>query len=439
MVFMSNDILTWDNLPWITMHEKLFLMQKKIYKASQVCDKCYLLKLRHNLINCEEIKKIAIQTICNNIIKSNKDKYFINDNEKNLLFHSLYKEIDIKSNNILLINEKIYQYIFYLCIKPEWEARFEPIMKSNINHLDIHDFHNKLINFFKDKQILKQNYCYSFKDKIKIKYLDLDYLIYKISYSLYTNTKIKFWLNNQYFTENFIYELNEKNLYLDDSSNNLYAILKKIFYTGIEWISLCNHLYNYKFYHYSSCRFYRYFKYNNNWIKIITNNHKYFINSFSLLSEALGLPLNKLKFFSINKKKLFLFNFTIRNQEFINILKNCNFKSIIEISPKSFHTLVYKIKKILYHKNLDGKWRPNIGISLQKSLLKIRSKFLKWYNYYYYIISKESIKKYYQIIDSILFRWIKKYSKNSDINLLRINKKIIENIINNSLNIQFIV
>lgn len=438
--YIIDDNLNWKSLPWNKINEKIFLIQKKIYKASQRCDVYNTSKLQLDLINCNEIKIIAIEKVCKDIINNNKEKYFINNKEKHTLFQSLFKQVNLLSSYILFIREKISQYILYLCIKPEWEARFEPIIKSNITYLDIYSFHNRLINFFKNKLISQKNkkYGYYLKYQIDKKYIDLNYFIYKITCTSFIKTKISNWLNNQYFSEEYLYKIKKRSILLFNDSNNLFKFFIKIFYTGIEWYSFYDSLFKLQFYDYFIFKNNRYFQYKNYWIQVYLNKSQNYSKSyFFTILEALGFSYQNLKIFYIHaqRDKISFIDYFIKNNQLINILKQYKESSLIEIKQKVFNLFLYKIKNILYHKNLYEKWRPNINSIINECFKIINFQFIKWYQYYDEIISKESILEYYQIIDLILYKWIKKYFKDSDIHLLKINQTRILNLTNESFNV----
>jgi len=434
-----NNFSDWKSLPWNKINEKIFLLQKKIYKASEECDQKKVYKIQNYLINCSEVKLIAIEYVCKSIINYyinyNKERYYINDKEKESIFNYLLKKENILHDNIRYILEKINQYILYLCIKPEWEAKFEPVFQSSIYKIEIYNFHKRLIKFFTRKVLLKSytkygNHLYSY---INNKYIDIDYYINKISSLNYVNAKIKIWLNYQYFSEESNNIIPEINVVSFNYQNNLYRILQKILYTGIEWYNLnCIQRDSRSFYIF---RYQRVFYLENNWINInytynLSNNN--FLNIFTIILEALGLNTNKLKFLSIcsNKYNLYFFNYCIQTNQYQNILSSHNTKIIVKVTETTFRYFLKNIKIILYHKNFNNKWRPNTSLTLNKYLRNINLKFNLWCNYYYLVLSINTIKEYYEMLDNFLYNWLKKTYKTSQLKLLKNNKKLIHKQIN---------
>jgi len=165
-------------------------------------------------------------------------------------------------------------------------------------------------------------------------------------------------------------------------------------------------------------RYQRVFYLENNWINInytynLSNNN--FLNIFTIILEALGLNTNKLKFLSICSN---------------NILSSHNTKIIVKVTETTFRYFLKNIKIILYHKNFNNKWRPNTSLTLNKYLRNINLKFNLWCNYYYLVLSINTIKEYYEMLDNFLYNWLKKTYKTSQLKLLKNNKKLIHKQIN---------
>ena len=228
-----NIYTNWLFLPWQRIYNKVNIIQKKIYKSAQYCNITIMNKYQKYLCNCNEVKILAIQHTINNIQKYYKhidnEIYHIDDRDKFKLFQNIFNKY-LLDDVATLILEKIKQYIFYLCIEPEWKSK-NIVCKgfiSNLNSFNITS--NREYSILKSFSINLRKY-YFYKENIlsRINYQQTNLIQYikhvynNLSYKQY----IYYWINNKLLSSNIsnnLYESNEiliSNFILSINSNTL--------------------------------------------------------------------------------------------------------------------------------------------------------------------------------------------------------------------------
>uniref|UniRef100_A0AAU7YP88 Reverse transcriptase N-terminal domain-containing protein n=1 Tax=Gracilaria hainanensis TaxID=2871843 RepID=A0AAU7YP88_9FLOR len=149
----------WEHLPWYQIEQRVSILKYKIYKASKICDKNLIYKAQNNLVNSNEAKIMAIQyifkSIKNSYINWNKENYNILDIHKAHIFRLLfsYQKLNKISSFFQTIIQKIEQYIIYLCLESEWNAKFTSFFDISIN--------NHISYKIEQKKIISYNYIYN--------------------------------------------------------------------------------------------------------------------------------------------------------------------------------------------------------------------------------------------------------------------------------------
>nr|YP_009391835.1 hypothetical protein [Acrosorium ciliolatum]ARW59979.1 hypothetical protein [Acrosorium ciliolatum] len=230
---------SWKNLPWRKIYFRILILQKKIFQATQEYNLKKLYKLQKILLNSHEIKIFSINNIFNKFYlycnSYNKSQYNIQDEKKFIIFKFLYhlnNSINYRIKFYLVI-EHIKQYILFLCIEPEWRAKF---MFSYYND-------NKVYNYF--SLIYKSNCSkYIYKLPFNIKYICIKNFINKIQSFIYINNSIKYWLKNNYYINltnsfNLIYKNKSLKIYFNNSISlnmkYLYNLIFHISLIGLDW------------------------------------------------------------------------------------------------------------------------------------------------------------------------------------------------------------
>lgn len=394
IIYKLNNYTDWNSLPWKKIKERIILIQKKIYNASRQCNKQKIYFYQNLLINSNEAKiksiELTCQVILNYYLKQSKETYFLSHKDKFSILYYLFSSFK-KNELIKVIIEKTKEILISLCMQPEWEARFEPILQSNIQGIYRYSIEEKLINFFDKKYLNKINSFY-LNYKIIFNFIDKNYLIKKLHSVNYVNKHINILLNNQiiiksYKIKDFLY-------------CHLYTILSKIIFNGTEWFYLDTMYFNTK--KYNNLELY----YSNNlWIclneykinRIILDNLITIFYSNKFIIKQKDINIFKL---NLNKKQLFIQN----NIYYLSKYKNKN----ISISINKYKNLLHNIKKLLYKKNILNKLRIKINIKIFQFLLKAKNILVRFYKNNILYLSKNFIYQLYLQINLIFSFWIKK-------------------------------
>nr|ALN11922.1 hypothetical protein 13 [Campylaephora sungminbooi] len=179
----------WKHLPWQHINGRVTLMQKKIFDASRQYNLKLLHKVQNFLLNSNEARLFAIDKMINSTNKYYKlyncENYCSKDIDKFYLFKYLFNNNSILKVQLQFFLEQIKEYLIYLCIEPEWNARFNP---ANIH--DIHSDYSQLISF-----------------KTYIDHINWSKIIYHTQYIPYISRNIYYWASNKFFVKdkNFIF------------------------------------------------------------------------------------------------------------------------------------------------------------------------------------------------------------------------------------------
>nr|QCI07152.1 hypothetical protein [Hypnea pannosa] len=233
-----NSSVSWKLLPWIKISQKIFILQQKVYKFSRRCNQHKVYQFQDYMINSSDVKLFIIQKTINNINKYynnyNKKKYKVKDKIKFYIYKNLYN-IQKYKKSIKIILEYIKQYLIYVCIKPEWEARFEPIYKLDSNTFNKSFYIYQISDFFSSnsRNILKTYTSFLSINK-STKYLVVSYFIKRIQSLPYIKYYISCWLNYR----NMQYSLYLRNTYdvsYPSVFNCLEILVNYIMLNGWQW------------------------------------------------------------------------------------------------------------------------------------------------------------------------------------------------------------
>lgn len=321
---------SWNNLPWQKIYFKILILQKKIFQATKQYNFKKVYKIQKYLLNSNEAKLFSVESVLNQF-----DRYEIKDKDKFFIFKSLYSLNKNQNIEIHLFIEQIKQYLIYLCIKPEWQAK-------SIIYFNNSDLKQK--NFF-----LSSVDQYIFNNNCNIKYTFSKHLINKIQSFPYINNTIRYWLNNNYClnllnTFNIIYESKTLNFfrYKNNISINQYFsnLLFNINLIGLDWylFYLSSSSYNCDtkntFYNIiqSNINLYKYvlsiikINLDNQYIfyklnKIIQRYFYKYLNSLSInYIEHIYRKINFLLYYWYKKKcKIILYRYEKKNNYYLNI------------------------------------------------------------------------------------------------------------------------
>nr|YP_010986009.1 hypothetical protein RMF00_pgp010 [Grateloupia asiatica]WOL36927.1 hypothetical protein [Grateloupia asiatica] len=410
----------WKYLPWNQIKERIFILQTQIYEASKSCNNNLVYKTQNILVNSNEAKIFAIQEIFQSLsrksLSCNQDYYKLDDKDKHLIFYSLFKRQKINTN-LVVIREKIKQYLMYFCLQPEWEARFEPGLQYSINILGSYLFQEKLFRFLNYTLLFsKKTSGISFHYQVNNKYINTKYIIQKIQSGNYLRYCLEFWLNNNYiqFDQDF---MRSSEIHL------LYQLLHRIMLNGIEWFySIVNELHfkgqQYNIYKnlFIGCEINI-----NDWIFI---DH-IFMNILIFILKFLGLNINNFNTCCDRYKyKNYHLDLSYVYSTILDRVKSSDLIALLitKRTHNIYIPLFVRVKSILYNRDLINRLRANKNINIFKATSTVNELILEFYNYYVFFISLKIIKYIYKNIDFIMYSWIKKRNHSKDLSKLIIHK-----------------
>nr|YP_010865295.1 hypothetical protein QQR83_pgp079 [Campylaephora boydenii]WGT74064.1 hypothetical protein [Campylaephora boydenii] len=218
----------WQHLPWQHINGRVTLIQKKIFEASKQYNLTVLRKVQNFLLNSNEAKLFAIDKIMNSTYEYyklyNYENYYSKDIDKFYLFKYLFNNNSLLKVQLQFVLEQIKEYLIYLCIEPEWNARC-----NNINTNYIHSNYSQLISF-----------------KTYIDHLNWNKIICHTQSTPYISRHIDFWASNKFF-------IKDKNVIFKYLPNLLF----KIYHLENQWHKIKLIKWNYL----SSCLNKKYLKY----------------------------------------------------------------------------------------------------------------------------------------------------------------------------------
>ena len=399
---IENKHYIWNKTFLHKVYFNILSFQKRIYKASKICNTSQIHSLQKQLISNHNIKVLAINHTLINLEKyycvCKKTKYIFTKEQKSLFLKNFlnnnifFLRQSVSYNIMQLIEEKIKQYITYLILKPEWLPRLESMFNFDC------DIVQKIILFFKHTINYEiQSVCISSGSASACwKYIDQSYLIDKLNTLPDIRIKIKDWLSMQHLIE---HKSTYQSFYVKHTEwhDHLCKLLQRIFCTGIEWyiyskihLDCCfiNNLilYNIKGYSY-------YFSYSQ-------GEYIHALNSCFLRSIRYNLYQ---KVWMKNKGKSKYLKFAdiyiaIKNRHY-------EYRMILMPSLESIKNLLYSTRYSLYHKNRFNYWRYNSYLSTGNVRRLIRKNLLHWYNHYKNILSAHFIKYINEKANQIIYRW----------------------------------
>lgn len=432
-----NSLTLWKSLPWKKINQRIFTLQERIYIFAQQCNKNNVCKIQNYILNSSDAKILAIQEICKNVSKYymyyHKEKYSIKDVDKLHLYNYLFTNQTYLQKEPLIITH-VKQYLIYLCLKPEWEARLEPTYKFNIKNRSECYFIYKLSNFFANSCSFKSNkkLLYSLSQNTINKYIDINNFVSKVQSLPFICYYIKCWLNQQHIPEysNLKYcNKNDKSIQI--IINCLDKLIYNIVYNGTEWYTI-----NILHYSIKANNIFKnlHFIYNNHTIlETYFKNHNVFKSPLKVVESIYKLA----KFYHFNSSYSYIYEkqkitnnfgtFAIAQKYNITCLKHD--KWILRIQVLVYQHFILCMKNLLYHYNLFGKLKPNTFLNSSIALQKINDMIIDFYKSYYPLVNSNNISLLLEALNKVLLLWIKK-TKNKISLLYNNNQYLTKQILN---------
>lgn len=376
-------MINWRYTDWQKIILKLHKIQKKIYKASKEYDKKNVYKLQQAIMNSYDIKLLAVHKVTMNMseyyLNYFSEKYNFNDNDKTIVYSSLCQNCII-DNKIINVLEKVKEYIIYLCIKPEWEAKIEPLFKSSIFKSTESNFIYRLSQFFIHKLKLYAKYLYYdfnhiiYKIEKVNKCIDYTYLKNKIDGLTYIKISIHRSLKYQNLLESINYSL-----YIQPwnncNSNSLHKYLYNLIVTGFQWFSIISLILVYQFdFDFLPNEFYIFTDRNIYNEIICAKNSKQFKSLDNIRSFLKAVSLSIQSNNQIQKVKPKFTNYLISYHNNLMRLQICN---------NVYKILFGQIRNIFYHKDVFKKSRANSNFSLKTILARAHITINNFCIFYY--------------------------------------------------------
>ena len=211
MNFQINKNSDWKLLPWHKINTRVILLQRKIFEASKQCNVKKITEIQNYLINSHEARLNAVHHITYAINSYyNNENYLYNNLDKFNLFKYLFDNSKFIKAKLKLVIERIKEYLIYLCLQAEWQAR----SADQLNTLNKQNDSKSVKNNFQD-------------DNARIYKNDWLQIIKHLNHLPYINTCINYWVKNHY------------TFYSTDSYfKYLYHLLIQIYQLKFNWYSI---------------------------------------------------------------------------------------------------------------------------------------------------------------------------------------------------------
>lgn len=278
MNFQIDKNSDWQLLPWHKINTRIILLQRKIFEASKECNVKKIIEIQNYLINSHEARLNAVHHITYAIDSYyNHENYLYNNLDKFNLFKYLFDNSKFMKAKLQLVIERIKEYLIYLCLQAEWQAR-------SVNYPNKLDKQNNL-------KVIKNNFQYYNARIHKNNWLQT---ITNLNNLPYINTCINYWIRNHYTFYS-----------IDSDFKYLYNLLIQIYQLKFNWYDIK--------------------------LKKVSYNNK--ISSYKLINYSKTIQLNNL----INTTCLYQIKAQIYNKDLLNryrMNKNLSYKTITEMIIK---------------------------------------------------------------------------------------------------------
>nr|QCI06686.1 hypothetical protein [Gayliella sp.] len=271
----------WQLLPWHKINTRVILLQRKIFEASKQCDLKKISEIQNYLINSHEAKLNAVHHITYAINHYyGHENYLYNNLDKFNLFKYLFDNSKLIKAKLQLVIERIKEYLIYLCLQAEWQAR----SVNQLNQINKQSNLKAIKNAFQYHNIIIDNNNWS-------------QAINNLNNLPYINTYINYWITNHYI------------FYSTDSNfKYLYHLLIQIYQLRFNW-------------------------YNIKLEKVSCHSN---INSYKLINCSDAIQISKI----VNKTYLYQIKTHIYKKDVLNryrINKNLSWKNVIRMLIKEIN------------------------------------------------------------------------------------------------------
>jgi RNA-directed DNA polymerase len=413
---MSNQI-AWKHINWTFVQKRVNRYQRRIFKASQSCNKRKVRFVQKLIVNSLDAKLLAVRKVTTDN-KGTKtpgvdEKLYLTSNEKIQLVKSL--RIDAKASPICrvfipkpgrtekrplgipTILDRAKQTLMLLALEPEWEAKFEP---NSYGFRPGRSCHDAVEAIFNALHSTKSEYAYKYVLDAALKgcfdNINHQYLLNKIDTLPEFTAQIKAWLEAGIF-ESYIksshYDLGPNNQIGTPQGGTISPFLANVALHGMEhilkqWILTKPHFYKKKT-TLAKQQAITVIRYADDFI-IMHVNQQVVIEAKEILTEwfanTSGLEFNQEKTSIRQSNKGFQF----LGHSFINIQRHGKQRVKIYPSIKSQKKLLIKVRDIIQH---------NKATSTYELIKKLRPVTQGWANFFKY----SECSKVFNRIDNLIF------------------------------------
>lgn len=373
----------------INLIEQLILQkQKAIYEASKKCYFSQIIKLQKHLREDQAYSLIILKKILIFFQKRHGlTDYYVNKTVIYAFF--VIRSLRVHKYNIIsFFKIKASEYLLYMLLKPEWEARCEISLLTTSSSFKIKNIRT-IIGV--DSSVRKQKHI-----RICINYMFICYqrIMQKISSSESISCKLKQWLTSKkHITGNSV---DNSHVFVVGTSG-LKSLLQTIVTTGLEW-----HIYT------------------NLKVKTIYKQINYIYQKQAILFafscfnfiklgiciaefiSYLAISANLIDCYQYNNRKYYIY--------FSNVNISASLLNNLTIRPDEFSIkeLFTRVRHTLYHKNKKGLWRVNTDISKQKAQYLLNNLLSAWRSNCCHALDESIVCQLNHDINNLAYIWQKK-------------------------------
>nr|AOM68143.2 maturase [Rhodochaete parvula]ARO91256.1 putative reverse transcriptase/maturase [Rhodochaete parvula] len=408
--------LDWQLLPWKKVEKFISLVQQKIYKATLQSDYKSLYELQYFLSNSYAIKLFAVKQITENKYYTSASSIKINvlnslqklniASTLDLSYYQCDKFQEELNIELKLIHDKSLELVLYLCLKPEWEAKFKLLNNEYLFNSHIKELIKNIAFSINNSKFKKNFYVLVAEIELQNQIVYKDYLVKMLK----TNTIFEKCIT-KFLTNNPAHSLCFKKIDIPFGKLDRYDLAQLLSYILLFNIKL-ELLSGYTGDVNSVNSF---FKYQNHLLYF--SDSLFALNTYlvklksALVKRGLMYDLKKTRCLTKHQSIRFLgFNilpkFLLVNENLVNQL-------IISACKEEMKLVLSRIRYLLRSRHEDGKTRARTNMPLSKAIDLINPLVINWRNYYFSIIPNSVLENMDKLLNEKIYRWyIKRLKKN---------------------------
>lgn len=378
---LVNKLDTNINIKKVQKH--IIYIQKKLYEEAKKCNFWNIEKLVRYFFLSKEYRLAIVRQILNTISKTHiLSSYYYKLNKFMCL--SIGSSNTYNNRIDYFLNHKIDQYLIYLLLC----SRYQSIFEHNLIHtrlLETQKLKTRTFEILSNRKTYFVEYnIHKMTDSLTVKSMHL--LLTKLSGIQVVRERIYHWFKYPCIC---IYTQKKQ----QNSLHNLYKLLVQILYIGLRWEiyinARCANIYK-EFLMFSRTRCLKIVA-----SHIITNKSQYICGNFT---KNIGIYLKSVSQICLHTEELI-------DVKFINIFINLIEKNLSGETDETKLSIYYLVRRILYYKNYQNKWRVYKKLHPDKAKYLIKQNVRKWL-----LLNKNFLlnSKINKNIDNTFYIWQKK-------------------------------